>query len=147
MRSFDYREPPFEVAYPLLKSEVEKHLAFYEDGGLPLDADFDHVKNMMDGKVFRVLVQEYEGEVVGYAGYTLSPHYLNPKVKVCSIMCLWVKKEWRGEGAGKALVQTVEDLNSNCALVTINSPPESTANNIADSLGYSFAEVTRIKRM
>lgn len=147
MRNFNYREPPFEVAYPLLQKEVDKHLDFYKDGGLPLDADFDHVKNMMDAGLFKVLVQECDGEVVGYAGYTLSPHYLNPKVKVCSIMCLWVKKEWRGEGAGTALVQTVEDVNSHCVLVTINSPPESTANKIADSLGYAFAEVTRIKRM
>lgn len=142
-----------------LKSDVDAIVSmggrFYATTSYHALAPFDPaavrelVMHMLGSGV--LLVADSEAGVVGMVGLVLAPMPFNHSVMFAHEVMWWVDPEARSRGAGKALLQAVEQACRERGADVIqmvhlsNSPPEAGA--IYERAGYAHTESSYSKRL
>ena len=138
--------------YPTMQRFGERFHAWLKYDDIPYDPDsvlwwFD----LMQREGVCLVIESDEGEVVGMAGGVFSPFIFNLHSRVGTELMWWVEPEHRSGGAGKLLLEKLEEFAyaAGCkrwSMIAIHGT-ESSLGKLYRQANYEPAEHTFTKRL
>jgi len=87
-------------------------------------------------------IAEIDGVRAGLLGATVVPHVFNPQVRMAIELIWYVRKDYRSQGAGKALIESYVEWakeNADVVKMSLHSDTEVSGNFMA-GMGFQFKE-------
>lgn len=132
---------------PMLE-EHRKELAVYPEI-MTLNPDKSRYKHLEDLNCIFTILAVKDEEVVGYSVNIISYSLHYSHLKYCENDVVYLSKEYRRSGLGKAMIKLTEEIASElgCDLMTWGSKKETALMHLLDSMDYQVQEITYSKEL